>query len=265
MVLDILKYNIEDMTTYIINNINNISNEEKEEILRNKRVRERYFEEDNHYYFVYLVQRLGLNLSFFYDDDFLERLVKDKKAFDKLFALITCDSLAKEYILGQECVIDVIEDYDKLKKYLKNLNLNFGKPYFDYLIKHKKIDNFIYLSDRIQVALLTNKINQDKFISACLEASDSKIINDSVNVLLLDNDDYVKKLNKLSVDNLVKLSSKGIILPSNRTIINKFVSVTDSDLFYEYVELLKENNYDIASLLEEIKEEDVYFNDILVA
>ena len=53
MVLDILKYNIEDMTTYIINNINNISNEEKEEILRNKRVRERYFEEDNHYYFVY--------------------------------------------------------------------------------------------------------------------------------------------------------------------------------------------------------------------
>ena len=84
MVLDILKYNIEDMTTYIINNINNISNEEKEEILRNKRVRERYFEEDNHYYFVYLVQRLGLNLSFFYDDDFLERLVKDKKVFDKL-------------------------------------------------------------------------------------------------------------------------------------------------------------------------------------
>ena len=48
MVLDILKYNIEDMTTYIINNINNISNEEKEGILRNKRVRERYFEEDNH-------------------------------------------------------------------------------------------------------------------------------------------------------------------------------------------------------------------------
>lgn len=82
---------------------------------------------------------------------------------------------------------------------------------------------------------------------------------------MLDNDDYVRKLNKLSVDNLVKLSSKGIILPSNRTIINKFVSVTDSDLFYEYVELLKENNYDMASLLEEIKEEDVYFNDILIA
>lgn len=245
-----------------VENINYLSNDEKEKKLKDPSLRQAFFDPSNHYPFVWLVQGLSQeDLLLFLDEDIISLLEKDSRLSDKLNAIITCDNPYNNTFLKNPRVISlIIQNISTLSTYLSSLNEDFGINYLNYLIdNHIDIGYLGYLSDKVQSKILQSEENYQKLSSVPLPDTILLDLGKNATEELLKKPRFQEILCNYDIRNISYIISKGVSLPLNlqtsSTIVNKYLEVENINVYYDYFNALSDCNTHLQSLLREKRKE----------
>ena len=222
MINDLLKLDIKRLLNYIVS-LNNKTL--KNEILKNKEIRNIFLENDNHIYFIELINKLDEDLLSFLDKDIIINILENKRCHDKLKIILLCENNLKNEFLKDTKLIDKIHEFNDLIDLIKNLNYNFSIYYFNYLKETDTIINFKNLNLKYQIELLKN-INIRSLIIETFNLSHKIALLDTSTINYLINDSrFLDNIINLNLDSLSILVKRGVKLPNDKRIINKYFDI----------------------------------------
>lgn len=238
--------------------LRDLSYDERIKKFKNYEIRKFLLEDNNHYPFVWLMQGINDNsIIHLFDDDFIDMLLENDRAIDKLNAIMTCGNKYKNDVLRNDKLIGFIFHHCSLYTYISSLDCKFGQAVIDLCQNNLKdyITMIIYLKDSEQVKLI-NASNIEKFIT--LKLIDKKNFH-------LFSFSFIEKLIKYSyffdifmdfdINIINKLVVNGFVFPNfmlnNKNIILKYVSINNSNIYRQYINNLMKNNYSLAMSIEE--------------
>lgn len=252
-----LNYYGEYLTEFVLKS-NNIK-----DILTNNEFLNHILKSENHYAFVWLIQRMDDDLiNLFLNPDFLDRLLLDERANDKYNCIITSAPNVLEKASGK--VIKYLINSKEIYFIYDNLNLVVANMMLDYIIE-KDDSKFIvlrYLSPEVQLGLMSpnniEKIMQLKNIERNFQLFSYEVI-----IKFLEYDRFMSVLLNSSKNELVILSGKikGHELPkelaNNKKLVKAFLSVENPAFYRNIVKNLLPDNYNLVCNLEEKRKEYV--------
>ncbi len=197
-----------------------LSLSEKDQILllMDNNIRDFFLEEKNHYLFVWLIQELTDKvLSRFLDGDMINKILLSNRNKDKINAIMTCESKAKNIILANsETIAFILNARNGLLSYIRDMNYEFGDSIIDYSINNNHLDCLKYiglLKEEDQSLLFTKpmitRIMELPVDKGFLLSLDVSIINK-----LISYEKFLNIFKTLDVKELVTLLNKGFIFPT---------------------------------------------------
>ncbi len=239
--------------------------EKRDELLKREDVRNSFLSNENHYPFVWLIQSLDEDIINFIDNNYLDKILMNDRAIDKITAIMTLENKYATDILLYDKVVNFICQKKSLALYLSNLDYRMGQKIIDISVS-SNINNlyclgFFKTSD--QEKIFTNEyiiklLKCDNIDKRLIINLDGKIINK----LILYEKFFHMFLN-LSVDEINHLIENQNLIINNRfyknyDFINKFINVS-TNKYRKLINNLNINNSEFAIILE--KERLKYVND----
>ena len=234
---------------YTIENLKNMTKEERIKVVKDPEFRKKLFEERYHYSFVGCTKNLeGEEILSLLDDDIIPYLESDKRLKEKIKAIITSNNpYINIFLSGDKALSLIVKEINTLRIFLGALDINFGKKYVYYLINNNIDITYLgYLNSNVQIDVLKDKELYDKLMSINLPKNFlSSIHVDTVNYLLQDKH-FENLLINYDVAGLNYLFERGLSLPiylqENKEIIDKFATIENVNTSYAYLERLGINN-----------------------
>ena len=229
-----------ELTDYVLNN------SDRKDLLGNKNIKDYFFEPDNHYPFVWLIQSLtDSELLIFFDKYAIEKVIDDIRVVDKINAIMTLHSYVKNDILNDDRIIKLIMDNGFLNSSMNYLGGMVCKSIFDKIIEKGNINLFGYMNNSELYTLVMNnayKLKQmagSEYLLCYLPIKAvNKLLDDSYFELMLYNFD-ISTINDLIV--------KGLVVPSNskyiKRFIDKYLDINDIGKYRIFAQNLISNNY----------------------
>ena len=134
-----------------------------EKLLLNKDIRNLLMQEERHYVFVWVVQKLN-NYNYISDDDMVDRILKDKRKNDKLNAILTSCKNIENFIKNERILKEICSPF--LINYIDYVDLNSARIIMDYLIKNNLEEYFSFFNENIKVELLKDKTILKKILNS---------------------------------------------------------------------------------------------------
>lgn len=243
----------------------------RKELLQNNQIREKLFENKNHYAFVWIVQELKNDeILYLCDKNLLPFLEKDSRRGDKINAIVSSSNYSVTPFLVQPTVLSYIYDvFSTVDVYLKNYDFSFSLAFTKYLIKNHsdKLYYICYLNSAYFSKIIEDKTVRDYF----LNEDDLSIFMRYVSVPLLQTLMIYPKFKKLflnsSLDEIDRKMERGIVLPleflKNEEFLLRYIENYDVTLYRTYIENLKINNIYFAQEIE--KRRKKYYCDTILS
>ncbi len=235
---------------------------ENEKLLLNKDIRNLLMQEERHYVFVWVVQKLN-NYNYISDDDMVDRILKDKRKNDKLNAILTSCKNIENFIKNERILKEICSPF--LINYIDYVDLNSARIIMDYLIKNNLEEYFSFFNENIKVELLKDKTILKKILNS---SKLKNIIKSSTNNVFEILAQYEKAQNIiLNYDFYTILSfvTNKIYFPANITSNKKFqetiLNIEDITTYRFFMDQLEQNNslaaYEIDKIKEKIYDKEV--------
>ena len=235
---------------------------ENEKLLLNKDIRNLLMQEERHYVFVWVVQKLS-NYNYISDDDMVDRILKDKRKNDKLNAILTSCKNIENFIKNERILKEICSPF--LINYIDYVDLNSAKIIMDYLIKNNLEEYFSFFNENIKIELLKDKTILKKILNS---SKLKNIIKSSTNNVFEILAQYEKAQNIiLNYDFYTILSfvTNKIYFPANITSNKKFqetiLNIEDITTYRFFMDQLEQNNslaaYEIDKIKEKIYDKEV--------
>lgn len=235
---------------------------ENEKLLLNKDIRNLLMQEERHYVFVWVVQKLN-NYNYISDDDMVDRILKDKRKNDKLNAILTSCKNIENFIKNERILKEICSPF--LINYIDYVDLNSARIIMDYLIKNNLEEYFSFFNENIKVELLKDKTILKKILNS---SKLKNIIKSSTNNVFEILAQYEKAQNIiLNYDFYTILSfvTNKIYFPANITSNKKFqetiLNIEDITTYIFFMDQLEQNNslaaYEIDKIKEKIYDKEV--------
>ena len=228
---------------------------ENEKLLLNKDIRNLLMQEERHYVFVWVVQKLN-NYNYISDDDMVDRILKDKRKNDKLNAILTSCKNIENFIKNERILKEICSPF--LINYIDYVDLNSARIIMDYLIKNNLEEYFSFFNENIKVELLKDKTILKKILNS---SKLKNIIKSSTNNVFEILAQYEKTQNIiLNYDFYTILSfvTNKIYFPANITSNKKFqetiLNIEDITTYRFFMDQLEQNNSLAAYEIDKIKE-----------
>lgn len=233
-----------------------------EKLLLNKDIRNLLMQEERHYVFVWVVQKLN-NYNYISDDDMVDRILKDKRKNDKLNAILTSCKNIENFIKNERILKEICSPF--LINYIDYVDLNSARIIMDYLIKNNSEEYFSFFNENIKVELLKDKTILKKILNS---SKLKNIIKSSTNNVFEILAQYEKAQNIiLNYDFYTILSfvTNKIFFPANITSNKKFqetiLNIEDITTYRFFMDQLEQNNslaaYEIDKIKEKIYDKEV--------
>ena len=233
-----------------------------EKLLLNKDIRNLLMQEERHYVFVWVVQKLN-NYNYISDDDMVDRILKDKRKNDKLNAILTSCKNIENFIKNERILKEICSPF--LINYIDYVDLNSARIIMDYLIKNNLEEYFSFFNENIKVELLEDKTILKKILNS---SKLKNIIKSSTNNVFEILAQYEKAQNIiLNYDFYTILSfvTNKIYFPANITSNKKFqetiLNIEDITTYRFFMDQLEQNNslaaYEIDKIKEKIYDKEV--------
>ena len=230
-------------------------------ILKNESVRRFFFEEENHYPFIWLVTELKEeSLLAFLDENLIKYLKQDSKLSDKLNGLITCGASNINTFLKHKQVVQLIgQNLEDLKYYLNYswIDIEFAQALFDWCITNKQTINLVFLKTQLQIELLRKAENLNRLWETNNADMLFKAISGQVLTALLEEPRLRALLLESDLATLEHLVTTGLVVPKDimqdRKFINKFLSIRDINKYREILNAFEEHNPYGAELIENLR------------
>ncbi len=233
-----------------------------EKLLLNKDIRNLLMQEERHYVFVWVVQKLS-NYNYISDDDMVDRILKDKRKNDKLNAILTSCKNIENFIKNERILKEICSPF--LINYIDYVDLNSARIIMDYLIKNNLEEYFSFFDENIKVELLKDKTILKKILNS---SKLKNIIKSSTNNVFEILAQYEKAQNIiLNYDFYTILSfvTNKIYFPANITSNKKFqetiLNIEDITTYRFFMDQLEQNNslaaYEIDKIKEKIYDKEV--------
>lgn len=233
-----------------------------EKLLLNKDIRNLLMQEERHYVFVWVVQKLN-NYNYISDDDMVDRILKDKRKNDKLNAILTSCKNIENFIKNERILKEICSPF--LINYIDYVDLNSARIIMDYLIKNNLEEYFSFFNENIKVELLKDKTILKKILNS---SKLKNIIKSSTNNVFEILAQYEKAQNIiLNYDFYTILSfvTNKIYFPANITSNKKFqetiLNIEDITTYRFFLDQLEQNNslaaYEIDKIKEKIYDKEV--------
>lgn len=233
-----------------------------EKLLLNKDIRNLLMQEERHYVFVWVVQKLN-NYNYISDDDMVDRILKDKRKNDKLNAILTSCKNIENFIKNERILKEICSPF--LINYIDYVDLNSARIIMDYLIKNNSEEYFSFFNENIKVELLKDKTILKKILNS---SKLKNIIKSSTNNVFEILAQYEKAQNIiLNYDFYTILSfvTNKIYFPANITSNKKFqetiLNIEDITTYRFFMDQLEQNNslaaYEIDKIKEKIYDKEV--------
>lgn len=233
-----------------------------EKLLLNKDIRNLLMQEERHYVFVWVVQKLN-NYNYISDDDMVDRILKDKRKNDKLNAILTSCKNIENFIKNERILKEICSPF--LINYIDYVDLNSARIIMDYLIKNNLEEYFSFFNENIKVELLKDKTILKKILNS---SKLKNIIKSSTNNVFEILAQYEKAQNIiLNYDFYTILSfvTNKIYFPANITSNKKFqetiLNIEDITTYRFFMDQLEQNNslaaYEIDKIKEKIYDKEV--------
>ena len=226
-----------------------------EKLLLNKDIRNLLMQEERHYVFVWVVQKLN-NYNYISDDDMVDRILKDKRKNDKLNAILTSCKNIENFIKNERILKEICSPF--LINYIDYVDLNSARIIMDYLIKNNLEEYFSFFNENIKVELLKDKTILKKILNS---SKLKNIIKSSTNNVFEILAQYEKAQNIiLNYDFYTILSfvTNKIYFPANITSNKKFqetiLNIEDITTYRFFMDQLEQNNSLAAYEIDKIKE-----------
>ena len=235
---------------------------ENEKLLLNKDIRNLLMQEERHYVFVWVVQKVN-NYNYISDDDMVDRILKDKRKNDKLNAILTSCKNIENFIKNERILKEICSPF--LINYIDYVDLNSARIIMDYLIKNNLEEYFSFFNENIKVELLKDKTILKKILNS---SKLKNIIKSSTNNVFEILAQYEKAQNIiLNYDFYTILSfvTNKIYFPANITSNKKFqetiLNIEDITTYRFFMDQLEQNNslaaYEIDKIKEKIYDKEV--------
>ncbi len=243
-----------DLTNYVIAT----SSMRKKALLKNEKVRALFFEAQNHYAFIWLIQKLKEEeLLYFCDEELISFLEKDLRLADKLNAIISSENKSASSFLSHPVVIELIFKENSSLNFIMNssvLDIDFGKKYFSFLKNNhpEAIDDLNYLADDVVIELMSENLDyviesgylKEYLISASPKVTEKIIENSLVELEFL----------KLSVMEIDMKIEKGLVLPAhvynNSLFLKKYLEIEDVSQYRNKINRLASVSLSSVDLIE---------------
>lgn len=233
-----------------------------EKLLLNKDIRNLLMQEERHYVFVWVVQKLS-NYNYISDDDMVDRILKDKRKNDKLNAILTSCKNIENFIKNERILKEICSPF--LINYIDYVDLNSARIIMDYLIKNNLEEYFSFFNENIKIELLKDKTILKKILNS---SKLKNIIKSSTNNVFEILAQYEKAQNIiLNYDFYTILSfvTNKIYFPANITSNKKFqetiLNIEDITTYRFFMDQLEQNNslaaYEIDKIKEKIYDKEV--------
>ena len=233
-----------------------------EKLLLNKDIRNLLMQEERHYVFVWVVQKLN-NYNYISDDDMVDRILKDKRKNDKLNAILTSCKNIENFIKNERILKEICSPF--LINYIDYVDLNSARIIMDYLIKNNLEEYFSFFNENIKVELLKDKTILKKILNS---SKLKNIIKSSTNNVFEILAQYEKAQNIiLNYDFYTILSfvTNKIYFPANITSNKKFqetiLNIEDITTYRFFMDQFEQNNslaaYEIDKIKEKIYDKEV--------
>lgn len=233
-----------------------------EKLLLNKDIRNLLMQEERHYVFVWVVQKLS-NYNYISDDDMVDRILKDKRKNDKLNAILTSCKNIENFIKNERILKEICSPF--LINYIDYVDLNSARIIMDYLIKNNLEEYFSFFNENVKVELLKDKTILKKILNS---SKLKNIIKSSTNNVFEILAQYEKAQNIiLNYDFYTILSfvTNKIYFPANITSNKKFqetiLNIEDITTYRFFMDQLEQNNslaaYEIDKIKEKIYDKEV--------
>ena len=247
------------MHEYILN----LQGDKLIEQLKNKKVREEFLLDSNHYPFIWTIQGLKDEIIYFLGHDYLKDIMNSSKGHDKFVAIITsCNDKVNDILLEDDIINYILSD-KRLNNYLNYLNYKVGQAIIDFDIKYNK--NHLDLLSRFQKEE-QRKIFSEEYIYKLLQHKklDSSIIKDldgKVINKLITHKKFLDMFLDLSIDDINRLIYLHDLvidekLFNSKKLIDKYVSL-ETNIYRVYVNNLLKNNFEFSEIVEKYRKEKV--------
>lgn len=226
-----------------------------EELLLNKDIRDLLMQEEKHYAFVWIVQKID-DCSYISDDDMVNRILNDKRRSEKLNAIITsCKDISK-FVKNENVIKAILSSF--LVNYLNYLDLKSSRVIADYMIKNHLEKNFSYFIENVKLEL----IKDEKIKNAIINSADFKdILHSATPKLFNELIKYDKAKNIIydsSVGYIMSLVSNNIIFPNELALDQRFqekiLSIEDIAFYRYFIDNLEKNNSLAAFEIDKLRE-----------
>lgn len=221
-------------------------------------VKEYFLKPEAHNLFVSLVQELdGIELKYFIDSEYLDKIIHSPKAILKLDAIMQAKSDYKTEVLLDDKVLPIIIDPTvKLYYNFCFLDYRMGMKIIDYDLLHNT--NHFYMlsqfSSEEQNKLFSQEyiiklLGYNDLLSRFLVDLDGKIVNK-----LICYDKFLYMFLNLIPADINTIIENGFIIPkylyNNKKFIDKYITL-DTNKYRLYVNKLLKNNYEFYDIVEE--------------
>ncbi len=243
--------------------IKNCSGEEKEKILTNEQIKQKFILDIDDYPFIWLIQSLNKReLDLFLDDVGIGILISSNNLEHKLNALITLDTNLNFSVLSKEKMLAMIyKYYNKLCYFLSGQNIVLVENFYQYIVKNNL--NFSYMTSFGKHFHDVLKKHIDEVIEKDLITKNNINTLDRLSIEELLNSNYFVNIildSSFDIEKFDELVLKGTkfnesILADKRfkdkVILNRDVSC------YRFLinELIKNNNLSYIADIEKLRED----------
>ena len=226
-----------------------------EELLLNKDIRDLLMQEEKHYAFVWIVQKID-DCSYISDDDMVNRILNDKRRSEKLNAIITSCKDVSKFVKNENVIKAILSSF--LVNYLNYLDLKSSRVIADYMIKNHLEKNFSYFIENVKLEL----IKDEKIKNAIINSADFKdILHSATPKLFNELIKYDKAKNIIydsSVGYIMSLVSNNIIFPNELALDQRFqekiLSIEDITFYRYFMDNLERNNSLAAFEIDKLRE-----------
>lgn len=260
----LLKMDMKSLNNYILEKC---SRNEKIEILKNIKIREKYLNIGSYDYvlFAFLLIGLKYDAKYMIDDEFIDLIFKDNFFVeDRLRLLIACCPDVVNKYSHDIRIIEAIVNSQQLIRHVDKLGSKFGKFFLEYIVNHDMINKFLNLSDKVQADLLKDKENlellkkvniSDLFISSLNSVSIQNMMKDLY---------FANRVVNMGIEVVDSIVKKGVTIPIDDIIIDKYVNVDNINLYRAYIENLDKCNSNLVDIIESKRNKmyDMMFDNI---
>ncbi len=234
----------------------NTDKETRLELLKDDRIKEFFFSEENHYPFIWLTDYLNEEeLRVFFNKYSIELLLQNNRVIDKLNVIINFQCDFKDEILADDRIIEKIISSEDLLLYASNIGGKCFDKLFEISIKNNNLNLLKRLNPKLVVSRLDDNIlksiNYEKNKYVILKM-DSEIVNIFMNCI-----EFQKLFEIYDAQSINNLISNGVDIPEElySVVIKKYLAINDISEYRAFVDNVNRHNIYLGELLEKKKHE----------